>query len=155
MNQELITLLQVNSGMKFVKVVFLHDNRNGDNTYTYKNLVAPDLAVHDLVVVQTRDTFSLARVIDNDVHYLDLNPSIAYRHVVSKVDLTVLDQVAQQERTLARRMAEAELKRRMADLMAGSGLTTTDLALAGVVPPAAPQTAPKGPEDKDAGPFAS
>ena len=80
-----------------IGVVFLSDPNINTKMYTYIAHNDLNLALDDIVVVPSQNTFALGRVkqIDEDLE-LDAKADIKYKWVVSKVDFT--DYHAQAER---------------------------------------------------------
>lgn len=126
-NNALITMLQINSGMRLVKVAFLSDAavpQNNHRYYTYKCMTVSNPAINDLVVVEARGGYGLATIVDADVNPLDLPQDLTLSHVVCRVDRDPLTSIKQQENTILRSFAEAELKRRMEEIFKDAGFTT-------------------------------
>lgn len=144
-NAELITMLQVKAGMKFVRVIFEGGSARNEQPqeYTYKALLAENLAIGDYVVVEARGTFSVAKVVNPDVGFMQLGIGFEkLRHVICKLDLTGLHALHQQENAILEQFAMAEINRRIEASAASMGLTqlpTFDLASThGYVPQQAP-----------------
>lgn len=108
--------------MVFVKVYFTNDRSFESRLYSYKAESALNLEECDIVVVQARDSFGIAKV-QSVSHKEDVK---ATRWVVSKVDVSkskMLDEITiargKVKRALEARIAEREKKRALDDLCKG------------------------------------
>lgn len=100
-SQEAITLIQLTGGASIVKCVYV-DSHHADaeaKGYHFKNVVGLELAVDDIIVVESRAAFALVKVVEVDVMPDELACSFsALKHVVQKVDFGPLHAVHKQER---------------------------------------------------------
>ena len=108
--------------MVFVKVVFVNDRSYDGTLYSYKAEDALSLDEGDIVVVQARDTFGVARVQSVSA----VEDKKATRWVLSKVDVDKskkLDDITKErakiERALEARIAVNEKKRVFNELVKG------------------------------------
>lgn len=112
--QEIVTLLQLQGGARLLAVKFVNEKDMAQaRVYNYKCLL-PEVALGDLVVVETYAHFSVAKVVAElpaaamaGVEYDQL------RHVVARLDLTAYDKVMAAERQVKDRMAMAEINERL------------------------------------------
>lgn len=93
--------------------------------YTYKCNI-PDIAIGDVVVVETYDSYSVAKVSDVNVPP-DLDSKTTFRWVVQRLDLHAHKQVIEHERRV---IAEVEAKRvanMRQQVLSALGLTSMDI----------------------------
>lgn len=121
---KLVALLQATKGVRTVKVKF----SNGGSAYTYKTLDTH--RPNDFVVVEAREAYSVAKVIEMD-EVPDINPEADFelKWVVQCIDTTRVDAIKEEEKTLARQIAMNEAKRRIQDVLASTGLDLSDLQM--------------------------
>lgn len=121
---KLVALLQATQGVKTVKVKF----SNGGPSYTYKTLF--DHKKDDWVVVEARGAYSTAKVVDMD-EVPDINPEADFElsWVVQPVDTSKVEAIREEEKTLARRIAMTEAKKRIENVLKETGFDITDLSL--------------------------
>ena len=121
---KLVALLQATKGVRTVKVKF----SNGGAAYTYKTLDTH--RPNDFVVVEAREAYSVAKVIEMD-EVPDINPEADFelKWVVQSIDTARIDAIKDEEKTLARQIAMNEAKRRIQDVLASTGLDLSDLQM--------------------------
>lgn len=121
---KLVALLQATKGVRTVKVKF----SNGGSAYTYKTLDTH--RPNDFVVVEAREAYSVAKVIEMD-EVPDINPEADFelKWVVQSIDTARVDAIKDEEKTLARQIAMNEAKRRIQDVLASTGLDLSDLQM--------------------------
>ena len=114
---KLVALLQATQGVRTVKVKF----SNGGSAYTYKTLETHRTG--DFVVVEAREAYSVAKVIEMD-EVPDINPDADFdlKWVVQYVDTTRLDAIREEEAALARQITMNEAKRRIQEVLRDTGL---------------------------------
>ncbi len=114
---KLVALLQATNGAKTVKVKF----SNGGSAYTYKTLET--FRPGDFVVVEAREAYSVAKVIEMD-EVPDINPESDFelKWVVQAVDTTRIDAIKEEEAALARQITMNEAKRRIQEVLRDTGL---------------------------------
>lgn len=125
----LVSLLQATKGVMTVKVKF---SGNGGGTYTYKTLSSHKPG--DFVVVEARDAFSVARVVEMD-EVPDINPESDFelKWIVQAVDSTRIDEIKQEEQRLCRQISLTEAKKRINDVIAGLGLDVTTIEMPALI----------------------
>lgn len=143
--QEMVTLMQIKGGVKLVQVSFLEDRRGENhpgNSYTYKAAAVHNIQPGDIVAVEARDTYALARVVAimptammGDLDYGRV------RHVIAKIDLAAFFAVKAAEAKVREDMAMAEIDERLRSV-AHMRLTTPP-AMLGI---SAPTETPHDPE---------
>ena len=140
--QEIVTLLQMQGGRPLVRVTFLNGNdavppapppepvkRRGEpaspplppfesfepiHGFVYKCLTVEKPAVNDIVVVQSRNGYALAKI--TQVGVRDTDGAINYgklKHVVGRVDFDYLDRILAEENRVMEQLAMAEINQRL------------------------------------------
>lgn len=137
---ELIAVIQIQAGAKIVACQYVNNGPNpnaGGQVYHFKNVAALPLAKDDLVVVQTGNGFSLAKVVDADVRVNTVQiPLGQLKHIVSKVDLSSLQVVLEGENNAMHALALSEVTERMNKYKEQLGDGTFNSMAALLAPPA-------------------
>jgi hypothetical protein len=117
--QEMLTILQRESGAKVVRAAYLDNNGaksapNGLNMpkagYCFKNVVGVQLKEGDLIVVETRDTYAIVQVTDPDVMATEVGCALhELKHVVFKVRNDEFIRVKEAENNAIRKLALSEV----------------------------------------------
>jgi len=121
---KLVSLIQATQGVRTVKVKF----SNGGSAYTYKTLES--YRPGDFVVVEAREAYSVAKVIEMD-EVADINPESDFdlKWVVQSVDTTRIDAIKEEEQTLSRQIVMTEAKRRIEAVLRETGLDLSQLQM--------------------------
>jgi hypothetical protein len=85
---EMLTILQLQQGAKIVSAVYINGNNEGHQfqRYHFKNCLGLALKEGDMVVCETKDSFSLLAVKDPDVRATECGCGLGVlKHVVAKV----------------------------------------------------------------------
>ena len=114
--REAIALMQLHNGARLYGVKFMAEGfvKPEQKTYTYKDTSGLDLAMLDLVVVEARDSFAIAQIVQ-----LNVSPSAAavelgkVRHIVSKIDQVAHGAKLGKENEAVERLAMAEVGERL------------------------------------------
>ena len=125
---KLVALLQATQGVRTVKVKF----SNGGTAYTYKTLETH--RPNDFVVVEAREAYSIAKVIEMD-EVPDINPDADFelKWVVQSVDAARIEAIKEEEKTLARQIAMNEAKRRIEEVLKSTGLDLSELNMPALI----------------------
>lgn len=120
----LVSLLQATQGVQTVKVKF----SNGGASYTYKTLETHRPG--DFVVVEARDAFSVAKVIEMD-EVADINPDADFelKWVIQRIDPARIEAIKREEEVLARQISLTEAKKRIENVLKETGLNLADLQM--------------------------
>jgi len=105
----------INKNIRAISCSYEPEESKGKN-YTFKSL-DPTIKVGDLVVVQTdtRHKFTVVKVEAVDVD-IDLDSSIQFKWIVSKVDLAAFDILLAQEADAIKTIRSAELRQKRDNL---------------------------------------
>lgn len=155
---EAVTLMQMQGGMRLVRVAFLNANEQ-DNTptaarrrgdmpdmpafHTYKCLTVADPRINDIVIVEARDTIALAKIVE--VIASDPYHAIAYgtlKHVVGRVETGHLDYIKAEEGRVKDKLAIAEITQRLAQVQEYYGQPLATLSTAALLGRPAPAATP-------------
>lgn len=118
--QEIISLLQIEQGMPIVSVRFLDDKRPLDaenSSYTYKCAAVPNPQVGETVAVETYKGPKLASIVAV-LSAAEVPPHMIEKlqHVMGRLDLTDFHKVQENEATVRRKLAMAEINERLASV---------------------------------------
>lgn len=121
---KLVSLIQATQGVRTVKVKF----SNGGSAYTYKTLES--YRPGDFVVVEAREAYSVAKVVEMD-EVADINPESDFdlKWVLHGVDTTRIDAIKEEEQTLSRQIVMTEAKRRIEAVLRETGLDLSQLQM--------------------------
>lgn len=115
-SREAIALMQLHNGARLYGVKFMAEGfvKPDQKTYTYKDVSGLELAVMDLVVVEARESFAIAQIVQ-----LNVSPSSStvelgkVRHIVSKIDQVAHGAKLAKEHEAIERLAMAEVGERL------------------------------------------
>ena len=149
---EAITLIQLSQGARIVAGSY--DTKDGGGApYHFKDVLGLGLRTGDIAIVQTKDGFSLVKVISADVLPTDCGCSLdKLKHVVAKLDTDALDAVLATERQAVHRLAMSEVTDRLSTYrkQLGDGGFADVERLLSPVKDTAPDWAPSRPRTEDA-----
>lgn len=110
---EAITLIQLSQGARIVAGSYDTKDATGA-PYHFKDVLGLGLRTGDVAIVQTKDGFSLVKIISADVLPTDCGCSLdKLKHVVAKLDTDALDAVLATERQAVHRLAMSEVTDRL------------------------------------------
>ena len=110
---EAITLIQLSQGARIVAGSYDTKDATGA-PYHFKDVLGLGLRTGDIAIVQTKDGFSLVKIISADVLPTDCGCSLdKLKHVVAKLDTDALDAVLATERQAVHRLAMSEVTDRL------------------------------------------
>lgn len=133
---EMIAVIQIQQGAKIVACAYQTREGAPGGVYHFKNVAALPLVKDDLVVVQTRQGFSLATVVDPDVRANAVGVGLGeLKHVVNKVDLAALNKVLEAENNAQHALALSEVTERMNKFREQIGSNTFDSMATLLAPP--------------------
>lgn len=147
--RELLLTAQMAKGMSLVSVRFLSPWAEGSaraqtavewdgeykargRPYLYKSGVVPSLKEGELVVVQAKDSVAVAKVeqvYDAFPDDIDFDPAMPLRFVVQRIDTTLANAMARDEKQALKRLAKAEMAHRVSELAKVTGLDLTTISL--------------------------
>lgn len=115
-SREAIALMQLHNGARLYGVKFMAEGfvKPDQKTYTYKDVSGLELSVMDLVVVEARESFAIAQIVQ-----LNVSPSSStvelgkVRHIVSKIDQVAHGAKLAKEHEAIERLAMAEVGERL------------------------------------------
>lgn len=111
---EIVTVMQISAGAKLYGVRFLPDSGGNSKIYTYKETTGMAIGFNDLVVVEVRDTYSLARVVEVGRSVIDSDINLGQlRHIVSVVPLQDHEQLLRREREAKSKLALSEVNAKL------------------------------------------
>lgn len=110
-NHTLISVLQATKGVRTVKVKF---SPRGE-PFTYKTTL--DLKPDQFVVAETRECFSVGRVVAMDETPDVLREDVQLKWVVQAIDTTQIDEIREEEARLVKQIALSEAKRRLDEVI--------------------------------------
>lgn len=124
--REAVALIQLHQGARLYGVKFMAEGfvKPDQKTYTYKDTQGLALAFNDLVIVEARDAYAIAQVVQ-----LDVSPSAAHvelgkvRHIVQKIDLEQHHARLSRENNAVEKLAMAEVNERLEKYRAQLGGT--------------------------------
>lgn len=114
--REAIALIQLHNGAKLYGVKFMAEGfvKPDQKTYTYKDTQGLTLGFGDLVVVEARDSFAIAQVVQLDVSPSETHVELAkVRHIVQKIDQVAHNARLKIENEAAQKLAIAEIGDRL------------------------------------------
>lgn len=139
---EMIAVIQIQQGAKIVSASYVSNGQAAtppgmeQRVYHFKNVAALPLAKGDLIVVQTREGYSLATVVDPDLRANACEcPLGQLKHVVNRVDLEALNTVLEGENNAMHALALSEVTERMNKFKAQIGDDTFTSMAALLAPP--------------------
>lgn len=149
---EMVTILQLEAGAKIVQATYLDDAMGDANAYSFKNVLGLELRKGDMIVAETRGSFSLLEVKDPDVMVTEVGcPLSSLKHVVAKVRNDAYENIKKQEAEAHRKLALSEVTSKLTTYreQVGEGTFGTVAGLLGIAqdddeviePPAAPESA--------------
>lgn len=110
--KEAITLIQITGGARIIAARYL--GGKNDRLYHFKDVLGCGLAVGDMAVVQSLDSYALVEVVRTEVSAAECGcPLARLKHVVCKVDLRLLELVEQREREASHELALSEVHERL------------------------------------------
>lgn len=124
----LVSLLQATKGVMTVKVKF----SNGGTAYTYKTLIEHNPG--DFVVVEAREAYSIAKVIEMD-EVPDINPEADFdlKWVIQSVDLSRIEQIRLEEKRLARQISLTEARKRIKNVIDDLGIDVSEIDMPALI----------------------
>lgn len=126
--QEAITLIQISKGAKLYGVKFMAEGyiKPDGKTYTYKDLTGEPRAFGDLVIVEARDSYAIAQVVELSVEPTAVADLGRIRHIVMGIDLVAHKERLAAARTAAQAFVMAEVNDRINQLRNNVGATNFD-----------------------------
>ena len=108
--KEAVTLIQLTTGARIVSATSFISGKAEYRDFHFKNVVGIELQKGDVIVVQSKDEYALAKVLDPDVIPSEVDMALSFiKHVVAKVETTALEAVLVAERAAVRQLAMSEV----------------------------------------------
>lgn len=133
---ETISLMQLKGGASLVGVQYLSNGRPTGNTYVFKNvLVKEKLVFGDFVVVEGAEGPALAAVAVPEQRLTVDVPLARLRHVISKVDMSKMNDLRMAEQDMVETLAVYELNAKLEEIqkVAFPGLDLNNMITPGLL----------------------
>jgi hypothetical protein len=113
-SNEAITLMQLANGATIVNATYENARDGVSKAYAFKNVIGADLEVDDLIVVETMDSYSIARVVDPAVQPDGIGCAYsALKHVVGKLDTASIDKIKASENKARYKLGMSDVHKRL------------------------------------------